>query len=109
MLQEKLEVVVHKTLFKATPIPKITQARPQQTSRGQAKARDDAQEQSSKACCDRSMANGLIKSKFNVNKQRDDLNKSLNGIRPKSSDQTARNNTNRTSLAFRQSAVEVAL
>lgn len=45
--------------------------RAQQTSRGQAKARDDAQEQSSKACCDRSMACGPVKSNFNVNKQRD--------------------------------------
>lgn len=81
-------------------MPKSTQARPQHTSTGQAKAkpRDDL---SSKATCDRSLANGMAKSKLNINKPKADMQRSLNGIRPKTSDQTARNNTNRRSLTVR--------
>lgn len=104
-----MEVVVRKALnFKARTMPNSTQSRPQNTSKGQAKARDDAKEHSSKASCDRLVANGPAKSKLSINKQRVDLKKSLNGSLPKSSDQTARSNANR-SLAVRQSAVEVAL
>ncbi|ESQ34481.1 hypothetical protein EUTSA_v10007872mg [Eutrema salsugineum] len=108
---EKVEVLVSKALnFKARPMPKSIQARPQHTSKGQAKAREDAKEHSSKASSDQSMANGTAKSKLNINKKKVDIQKSLNGIlRPKSSDQTARNNANRRSLAVRRSAVEVAL
>lgn len=105
MLQEKVETVVRKSLnIKARPMPKSTQTRPQHTSTGQAKAkaRDD---HSSTATCDRSLA----KSKLNINKQKGDIQRSLNRVRPKTSDQTTRNNTNIRSLAVRRSAVEVAL
>ncbi|CAE5958311.1 unnamed protein product [Arabidopsis arenosa] len=107
--EEKVKAVVPKDLnFKARPLPKSTQTRPQHTSTGQAKAkaRDD---HSSIASCDRSLANGMVKSKLIINKQTADIQRSLNGIRPKTSDQTARNNTHRRSLAVRRSAVEVAL
>ncbi|KAL1218284.1 Protein WVD2-like 7 [Cardamine amara subsp. amara] len=99
--EEKVEAVVRKSLnFNARPMPKIPQARPQHTSIGQAKAkpRDDV---SSKATCDRSLANGMAKSKLNVNKYKADIQRNLNVIRPKTSDQTARNNTNRRNLAVR--------
>ncbi|VVA92251.1 unnamed protein product [Arabis nemorensis] len=108
--EKRKEDVVRKALdYKARPMPKSTQARPQNTLKGQANARDDAQEHSCKASCDRSLANGPAKSKLNAYKQRLDLKKSLNGILTKSSDQTARNNVNRKSMVVRLSAVEVAL
>ncbi|CAH2033677.1 unnamed protein product [Thlaspi arvense] len=106
--KKKEEVVVRKALnVKARPMPKNTQARPQHSSTGQAKARDDAKEKSSKASCDWPLANGTAKSKLNINKQK--VDNICRGIRPKSSDQTARNNANRGILAVRRSAVEVAL
>ncbi|CAH8351899.1 unnamed protein product [Eruca vesicaria subsp. sativa] len=108
--EENVEAIVQKSLnFKARPVPRSTQARPQHTLIGQEKVRKNAQEHSSKASSDRSCANGAAMSKLNINKQKVDTQKSLRGIRPNSSDQTARNNANRRSLAVRRSAVEVAL
>lgn len=111
MLQEKVKAVVPKVHnLKARPLPKSTQTRPQHTSTGQAKAKAKARDDhSSMASCDRSLANGMTKSKLIINKQKADIQRSLNGIRPKTSDQTARNNTHRRSLPVRRSAVEVAL
>ncbi|EOA39373.1 hypothetical protein CARUB_v10012440mg [Capsella rubella] len=102
--EEKVIAVVPKDLnFKARPVPKSTHAKPQHTSTGQpkAKARDD---HSSTASCDRSLVNGIAKSKLNINKQKVDTHRIQ---RPKttSSDQSARSNTNRRSLAIRRSAV----
>jgi len=101
-------VVLKARTFKARPMPKSTQARPQHTSTGQAKAkaRDD---HSSTASCDRSLTNRMAKSKVIINKQKADIQRSLNGIRPKTSDQTARNSMNIRSLAVRRSGVEIAL
>ncbi|KAL9307079.1 hypothetical protein AtEden1_Chr1g0025651 [Arabidopsis thaliana] len=109
--EEKVEAVVRKALnLKARPLPKSTQARPQHTSTGQAKAKAKARDDhSSTASCDRSLTNRMAKSKVIINKQKADMQRSLNGIRPKTSDQTARNSTNIRSLAVRRSAVQVAL
>ncbi|CAH8253274.1 unnamed protein product [Arabidopsis lyrata] len=109
--EEKVKAVVPKGHnLKARPLPKSTQTRPQHTSTGQAKAKAKARDDHSYiASCDRSLANGMAKSKLIINKQKADIQRSLNGIRPKTSDQTARNNTHRRSLPVRRSAVEVAL
>lgn len=104
-----MEAVVHKSLsFKSRPVPKSTQARLQLTLTGQAKARDD--HSSTTATCDRSLVSGTVKSKLiNVNKQKVEIKRNLNRIRPKTSDQTSLNNMNRRSLAVRRSGVDVSL
>ncbi|XP_010460082.1 PREDICTED: protein WVD2-like 7 [Camelina sativa] len=92
--------------FKARPLPKSTQARPQHTSTSQAKAkaRDD---HSSTASCDRSVINGIAKSKLNIKKHKADIHMIQ---RPKtSSDLSSRSNSIRRSLVVRLSPVEVAL
>ncbi|XP_010498808.1 PREDICTED: protein WVD2-like 7 [Camelina sativa] len=97
--EEKVEAVVPKDLnFKARPLPKSTQARPQHTSTSQAKA---------KARDDRSLVNGIAKSKLNINQQKADIHRIQ---RPKTtSDQSSRSNSIRRSLVVRRSPVEVAL
>ncbi|XP_010477588.1 PREDICTED: protein WVD2-like 7 [Camelina sativa] len=105
--EEKVKaVVVPKDLNnKARPLPKSTQARPQHTSTGQAKAkaRDD---HSSTASCDQSVVNGIAKSKH-IKKHKADIHMIQ---RPKtSSDLSSRSNSIRRSLVVRRSPVEVAL
>ncbi|KAJ0237386.1 MDP40 [Hirschfeldia incana] len=86
--EENVEAILKKSFnFKARLMPKSTQARPQHTSIGQEKVRKHAQEHSSKASCDRSLAKGAAKSKLNINKQMVDTQRSLGGIRPNSRDQ----------------------
>ncbi|KAJ4889673.1 TPX2 (targeting protein for Xklp2) protein family [Raphanus sativus] len=105
--EENVEAIVRKAL-NSKARPKSTQARPQYISKDQEKERKDTQEHSSKARCARSLVNGAAKSKLNINKQKVDTQRSLSGIRPNSSNKTAKNIPNR-SLAVRRSTVEIAL